>query len=55
MSTKYPIILVHGFFGFDRIAGYSYFFAIESRLQAQGYNVYIPTLSGANSNEVNGE
>lgn len=55
MSTKYPIILVHGFFGFDRIAGYPYFFSIESRLQEQGYNVYIPTLSGANSNEVNGE
>ncbi|HGJ5857676.1 triacylglycerol lipase [Arsenophonus nasoniae] len=55
MPTKYPIILVHGLFGFDKIAGYPCFFAIENRLKKQGYNVFSPILSGVNSNEVNGE
>ncbi|WGO84062.1 esterase/lipase family protein [Arsenophonus apicola] len=55
MPTKYPIILVHGLFGFDRIAGYPSFFAIENRLKKQGYNVFSPISSGVNSNEVNGE
>ena len=32
-QTKYPIVLVHGLFGFDQILGNPYFFQIASGLQ----------------------
>jgi len=59
MSTKtlkFPIILVHGLLGFEKIAGiYPYFFGIKEALEKTGAKVYIPNLSALNSNEVRGE
>lgn len=57
-STKlrYPVVLVHGLFGFDKIAGvYPYWFKIDEVLRKNGADVYTASLSAANSNEVRGE
>jgi len=54
-ATRFPILLVHGLFGFERIADMDYFFGIRSALEQGGARVYVPSLSGANSNEVRGE
>ncbi|MBW7983424.1 esterase/lipase family protein [Enterobacillus tribolii] len=55
-TLKYPIILVHGLFGFDKIAGvYPYFFGVKEALEKAGAEVYVASLSAVNSNEVRGE
>lgn len=48
-GTRYPIILHHGFLGFDRIFTIEYFWKVRSTLRAQGYDVYITSVSPANS------
>ncbi|WP_025122441.1 MULTISPECIES: triacylglycerol lipase [unclassified Serratia (in: enterobacteria)] len=60
MSTttklKYPIILVHGFSGFDKVAGiYPYFYGIEQALEKAGATVFTAAISAENANEVRGE
>ena len=54
-QTKYPIVLVHGLFGFDRIGPVEYFYAIPSSLRSGGATVYLTSVSAANSTEVRGE
>ncbi len=54
-QTKYPIVLVHGLFGFDQILGNPYFFQIPSALQRDGARVFTVQVAAANSNEVRGE
>lgn len=54
-KTKYPIVLVHGLFGFDRIMGYPYFFDIAKSLRKQGCEVYTAAVSAANTTETRGE
>jgi triacylglycerol lipase len=54
-STRYPILLVHGLFGFDRIGKLSIFHGIKQALEQAGAQVWIPYLSAANSNEMRGE
>jgi triacylglycerol lipase len=54
-QTKYPIVLVHGLFGFDNIGPVEYFFGIPSALRADGARVYVVQVSAANSTEVRGE
>ena len=54
-QTKYPIVLVHGLFGFDSLGPVDYFYGIASGLQSGGARVYITTVSAANSTEVRGE
>ncbi|WP_218964561.1 esterase/lipase family protein [Snodgrassella alvi] len=55
VKTKYPIVLVHGLFGFDRIMGYPYFFNIAESLKKQGTEVYTVAVSATNSTEIRGE
>lgn len=55
IKTKYPIMLVHGLFGFEKIVGYPYFFKIASHLKKQGNMVFCPTISAVNSTEERGE
>lgn len=52
---KYPVILVHGLFGFDNIMGYPYFYGIKEAIEEVGATVFTATLSPANGNEVRGE
>jgi triacylglycerol lipase len=54
-QTKYPIVLVHGLFGFDKIGPVEYFYGIPSALRSGGAVVYTPSVSAANSTEVRGE
>lgn len=54
-KTKYPIVLVHGLFGFDKIVGYPYFFNITKRLEKKGAVVFSPAISATNSTEERGE
>lgn len=53
---KYPIVLVHGLFGFDKIAGkYPYFYGVKRALENAGATVFTASISAENSNEVRGE
>ena len=54
-QTKYPIVLVHGLFGFNNIGPVEYFYGIPSSLRSGGATVYTTTVSAANSTEVRGE
>ena len=54
-QTKYPIVLVHGLFGFDNIGPVEYFYGIPSSLRSGGAQVFTTTVSAANSTEVRGE
>ena len=44
-ASKYPIVFVHGMGGFDSILGYDYFYGIEDRLQALGFDTYVASLN----------
>ncbi|MBT0585456.1 lipase family alpha/beta hydrolase [Alteromonas oceanisediminis] len=54
-KTQYPIVLVHGLFGFDDVLWVDYFYKIPYKLQRKGAKVYAATVSPANSTEVRGE
>lgn len=54
-QTQYPIVLVHGLFGFDNVGPYDYFYGIASALRSGGASVYVTQVSAANSTEVRGE
>lgn len=51
-QTRYPIVLVHGLFGFDSFLGLDYFYGIPSALRQDGARVYVAQVSAANSTEV---
>lgn len=54
-KTKYPIVLVHGIFGFDDVIGIDYFYRIPQALSRDGARVYVAAVSSANSSELRGE
>ena len=54
-ETKYPIVLVHGLFGFDSLLGVDYFYGIPGNLRANGAKVFVAEVSAANSTEMRGE
>ena len=54
-QTRYPIVLVHGLFGFDSVLGIDYFYGIPQALRQGGAQVYVAQVSAANSTEVRGE
>ncbi|QUM80559.1 triacylglycerol lipase [Moritella sp. 5] len=54
-ETKYPIVLVHGLFGFDSILGIDYFYGVTRALSRSGAEVYVAQVSAANTTEVRGE
>jgi len=54
-QTKYPIVLVHGLFGFDSIGPVDYFYGIANGLRSGGATVYLTQVSATNSTEVRGE
>ncbi|MBV7300300.1 esterase/lipase family protein [Enterovibrio paralichthyis] len=54
-ETKYPIVLVHGLFGFDSIAGLDYFYGIPQALTRSGAKVFVAQVSATNSSELRGE
>jgi triacylglycerol lipase len=54
-KTRYPIVLVHGLFGFDSFLGLDYFYGIPGALSRDGARVFVAQVSAANSTEVRGE
>lgn len=55
-QTKYPVVLVHGLFGFDSVLGvYDYWYGIGDQLKAGGATVYTASVSATNFSEVRGE
>ena len=54
-QTRYPIVLVHGLFGFDSFLGIDYFYGIPNALTQDGARVFVAQVSAANSTEVRGE
>lgn len=54
-ATEYPIILVHGLFGFNDIWGIDYFYAIPQALKEKGNMVFIAAVSPSNKTEIRGE
>lgn len=54
-QTRYPIVLVHGLFGFDSALGVDYFYGVPDALRQGGAKVYVAQVSAANSTEVRGE
>ncbi|OYT86902.1 MAG: lipase [Burkholderiales bacterium PBB6] len=54
-QTRYPVVLVHGLFGFDAIGPIDYWYGIAPALRAGGATVFVSQQSAANSSEVRGE
>jgi triacylglycerol lipase len=54
-QTRYPIVLVHGLFGFDNIGPIEMFYGIPGALRKDGASVHVAQVSAANSTEVRGE
>ncbi|MGP6462731.1 esterase/lipase family protein [Pseudomonas parakoreensis] len=54
-TTRYPILLVHGLFGFDRIGYFELFHDVKQALREAGGQVFVPQLSATHDNEVRGQ
>ncbi len=54
-ATRYPIVLAHGMFGFNDLAGVEYWYGIPEALRAQGANVYVTQVSPLNTSVQRGE
>lgn len=54
-DTRYPVVLVHGMFGFDSLLGVDYFYGIAEDLRKNGADVYITVVPGLESTIARGE
>ncbi len=55
-QTRYPVVLVHGLLGFDRLFGaLDYFYRVPEELRSGGARVYVANLSSSNSSALRGE
>lgn len=55
-QTRYPIVLAHGFFGFENLAGFvDYWPGIPSALERDGATVHVMQVSPVNNSIVRGE
>lgn len=54
-ETKYPIVLVHGFLGFESILGVDYWYKVVETLEKDGAQVFVATVPNSNTPEVRGE
>jgi len=55
-ATRYPIVLVPGLFGYDRLLGFiDFWYDIPKALRRSGATVYVVNVSAANSSEVRGK
>ncbi len=55
-QTRYPILLVHGLFGFSTIGGIvDYFYQVPYNLERSGAKVYVASVSALNSSTIRGE
>jgi triacylglycerol lipase len=54
-QPRYPIVLVHGFMGFNKVLGLEYFYRIPEALRQEGATVYIASVNPAQSTAFRGE
>ena len=54
-ETNYPIVLVHGMFGFDNILFVDYWYGIPSALEKYGAQVYVAQVPALDSTVARGE
>lgn len=54
-ATKFPLVFVPGLYGFEKIAGFDYWYAIPQNLTRSGATVFTVDVAGANSSEFRGE
>ncbi|MEJ5895656.1 hypothetical protein WIT60_02200 [Aquabacterium sp. G14] len=54
-QTRYPIVLVHGFMGFNTVLGIPYWYEIPEALRKEGATVYIASVNPSQTTEYRGE
>ncbi|MBB6520819.1 lipase family alpha/beta hydrolase [Pseudoteredinibacter isoporae] len=54
-KTENPIVLVHGFLGFDSALGVDYWYGVSNNLSRNGATVYTANLSSVNGSTTRGE
>lgn len=54
-DTQYPVVLVHGMFGFNSIAGVDYWYGIAEDLRKNGAEVYTTQVQALDSTVARGE
>lgn len=54
-KTKYPIVLAHGWFGFDNLLGVDYWYQIPKAMAEGGATVYVTQQSAMNGTIVRGD
>lgn len=54
-DTRYPVVLVHGMFGFDSLIGVDYFYGISEDLRRNGADVYTTQVPALDSTIARGE
>lgn len=54
-KTRYPIVMVGGFFAFDSVFGIEYFYGVADNLRRYGATVYESDVSEFQTNETRGE
>ena len=52
--VAYPMVLCHGFTGFEKIGPISYFYGVAEALRNDGYTVFTPVVDPYNSSEIRG-
>ena len=54
-TTRFPIVMVHGWTGFENIGPLTYFYGVREDLEELGYSIAIAVLDPYNSVDVRGE
>ena len=54
-QTRHPIVLVHGFMGFNSLLGIPYWYKIPEALRKEGATVYIASVNPSQTTEYRGE
>jgi pimeloyl-ACP methyl ester carboxylesterase len=54
-TTRFPIVLVHGWTGFEAIGPLTYFFGVRQDLEQLGYPIAVAVLDPYNSVDIRGE
>ena len=54
-TTRYPVVLVHGWTGWESIGSYTYFYGIPDLLSSRGYPVFVPATDPYNHVDVRSE
>ncbi len=54
-TTRFPIVMVHGWTGFQNIGPLTYFYNVREDLEALGYPIETPVLDPYNSVDIRGE